>query len=291
MDPSNAQVFKKNRKIMKIQKIFMITFACALSFIIMSCMKTENKKASETKLVLSNFNTLAGFTFNQLDSMHLTFQEESGASHGRGIMIQGLTEIAVEDLPDPGAYQLEVVLFHQGVAKYLGNAEVEIVQGVETQIQMLLKPLFANLTVLIPTGADNPKNIQSGKVVYNIGSDTIQITELIDHGLYKSFSIEELPLNEDIEITIDLYNDEMELVYQGQDVVHIIESKMYQTQIALSYMKSDGVFNLELMDESETLVDVSFSNTAIKDTILKGDVLLSEFMANPKVSGSDYELD
>ena len=274
---------------MKIQKISMITFTMVLSLIIMSCMKTANKRNDVTKLTLNNFNTLAGFSFNNLDSMHLTFQGELGESYSKGITIQHLENIAVEDLPDPGAYQLEVVLYHHGIAKYLGRTEIEIVQGVETQVQMLLKPLFARLAILVPTGADNPKNITSGLVKYILASDTIQITELTDHGLYQSFTLEDLPLNEDIEITIDLYNDEMELVYQGQDILHITESKMYQTQIALSYMKSEGVFNLELMDESKKLVDVAFSNTNIKDTILKGDVLFSEFMANPKVSGSDYE--
>jgi len=193
--------------------------------------------------------------------------------------------INIEGIPEGENRKFKVKVYADaGVLVQEGEATADIKAGEGTVIPITLNALFGFLKLEIPLGFTNNTGVSSGKLfVANMEFDM-----KFENGK-GVFNTRSLPLNRELSIEIELYDDEKNLLFVGDKKITLNSISQNET-IQLRSIK--GLVILELTAKSDGPMQIlamlppsAFGKRTPKNY---GDIFFTEIYANPASIEDDY---
>jgi hypothetical protein len=173
-----------------------------------------------------------------------------------------------------------------GVLLYTGIVNQSLQQSMNNSVQITLQAQAAQVHIEIPLGLGNPYGIAGGYAQMDSGTyaDSLQIFSI--KGV---FSFTAIPLGE--------HSLQIVLVDSSGDSLFVFADEAWQVQamgaepyiVVLNSLLTHAGVVLTVPALANIQVGGAFLGTGKKQPSAWGDVLITELLVNPKVSGTDYE--
>ena len=173
-----------------------------------------------------------------------------------------------------------------GLLTQEGETEATVNAGDLMDVVIQLHALIGFIYVKIPLGLGNPLGIKSG--TFSIASKQLDSTytfQLDDKEA--TLSTQALPLGKTYFVQIHLFNALGDTIYAFSDSILIDAENSFPTIILESLRGSISV-SIQMQTMSPQEWQVTFS-TSKKRTPIADDLLITEFFAYPKISGTSFE--
>ncbi|MFA6341385.1 MAG: hypothetical protein WCX75_00870 [Fibrobacteraceae bacterium] len=173
-----------------------------------------------------------------------------------------------------------------GLLTQEGETEATVNAGDQLDLLIQLRALIGFIYLEIPLGLGNPLGIESGtlKIISN-HVDTTYTFELDDKEA--TLGTKALALGETYFIKINLFNALKDTVYAFSDSILINADNSFPT-IILESLRGEISVSIQMQTMSPLEWQATFS-TSKKRTPIAGDLLITEFFADPKSSGTKFE--
>jgi len=173
-----------------------------------------------------------------------------------------------------------------GLLTQEGETEATVNAGDQLDLLIQLRALIGFIYLEIPLGLGNPLGIESGtlKIISN-QVDTTYTFELDDKEA--TLGTKALALGETYFIKINLFNAFKDTVYAFSDSILINADNSFPT-IILESLRGEISVSIQMQTMSPLEWQATFS-TSKKRTPIAGDLLITEFFADPKSSGTKFE--
>lgn len=178
------------------------------------------------------------------------------------------------------------VYANKGLLTQEGETEATVNAGDQLDLLIQLRALIGFIYLEIPLGLGNPLGIESGtlKIISN-QVDTTYTFELDDKEA--TLGTKALALGETYLIEINLFNSAGDTIYAFSDSILINADNSFPT-IILESLRGEISVSIQMQTMSPLEWQAAFS-TGKKRTPVAGDLLITEFFADPKSSGTKFE--
>jgi len=200
-----------------------------------------------------------------------------------GTQVQGL----LAGIPAGFDRTIQVSIWKNGVLALTGESTTDLVAGNTENLSIHLRALWGNVEVKIPVGIHYSSGIRSGSLVLKSDGflDTIHLTGADPEMIFSSPWI---PLDKEYQLQMHLWNASGDLIYQAIDTLYLSAQSPYfelKMQSLLSQLSVDLIMPVQTTLQGR----VSSLESQKRAPLFWGDLALTEYMANPIVSGNDWE--
>jgi hypothetical protein len=250
----------------------------------------------QTQTVSNNPVSLAGVALLKLqmptghtalgDSIQILFYDgENVVESTTKIISDELSELEIERVPQNIKLWAQGLLWSKGVVLYKGGRYITANAGQVTQIEIAMVPQFAQIQLAFPLKAYFDYGIKGGtfKAVNTTGRYE---TVLDTTGRPPLFKIQVLPFGS-WNVTLRLWDALGDTLFFADTLMTLgAENSWSNLVLNTSLASVKAVF---LFDPAPIHGGTLQSASAVRRSVKQGDIYITEWMANPKVSGNDYE--
>lgn len=193
----------------------------------------------------------------------------------------------LEDLP-PGLDRLiEVEIWSAGRVMYSGYATKDFAEGQMATVEIMLQKQTVDLHIQIPLGASNPFGIAAGSSVLDCNWPECNDSLTFDFP-GAAFSHQAIPFGI-WELQVVLADAEGDSVFVFHDTLEFDAQTSGEFTLQMTSLVTGASLNFILQTGETSIARAALPLSAKRDPSIWKDIVFSEFLANPFVSGNDYE--
>jgi len=194
----------------------------------------------------------------------------------------------LKGIPPGNARRVEAeIASAEGDRLYQGSATVNLGSG-ENRLEMELGALFVELSAVVPLGLQNQLGIAGGELRLVLGSDTLRSALSLVAGS-GSFSLSRVPFSEGWVLEVELWNASGVDLYRYSGNYPVGPGTSPELALDLSALQTDLQLKVMLNTPPNPHLLLLPPGSRTRAPATAGEVLFSEFLANPKVSGDAWE--
>jgi hypothetical protein len=255
---------------------FVLLWSCADSE------KTSETKANNLSLSLKGIRLLQNVP---VDSVFLEQFQNGQLVHSETLPWDSV--LIWNDVQIDENTSISISIFDDNELRYFWKGPVTSKED-PIELNVVLEPQFAIFEVSLFLGLSNPLKIQSGYLeLTNFDStwvDSITWTEI-----NQGFLLEPLAFDSAYFYSIHLFDSAGIEVLGAEDSLSLLQGEMGKKVVQLNSNGEQVQISISLADIPKQKLEAIFGGASLKNVTDHKDVIISELMSNPKVSGDDWE--
>jgi hypothetical protein len=269
--------------------VLFVFFMLSLFFLACSDEGRNSISEKEESVLSISMQNLEGAS---LDSIVVLVQGSDFSTQRQVWSIDELSEqgegyqLEVRELPPGTDRLLEVQAWGFGILLFQGSELVDLVEGEMPRVELTMLPQTAALLFTVSLGTQNPWDIQGGSLRL-VQAENQYTTPLVLAIPQASFELDYVPYGE-YAWHIVLWDSAQDTIFSGSDQV-LVDAQSAELNLQLQSLLTGLKIELSFNPSGSLAGNVLLAGSVKRSVQGFGEIFLSEFMANPKVSGTDYE--
>lgn len=200
-----------------------------------------------------------------------------------GTQVQGM----IAGIPAGMDRTVQVSVWKSGKLVLLGESTTDLVAGGATNLSILMRALWGSVEVKIPVGIHYSSGIRTGSLILKGEGylDTLDLTGAAPEMIFQSPWIQ---LDKEYQFHMSLWNANGDLLFTSSDTIYLSADSPY-FELSMKSMLANVSMDLILPSQTTMRGRVSTMDSHKRAPQSRGDLVLTEYMANPIVSGNDWE--